>query len=83
MILREQARSVYDKHSIMADLEVNATDGNSLSGREEDENALLANDGDEKQVHDTTVVGNKDSGSMWKAIQGLDSWSNYRIQGHF
>lgn len=72
MRLREQARSVYGKLSIMADVEVNAPDGKSLSIGKEDENALLADDGEGKQDYDTTGVGNIDTGLMCRAIQGLE-----------
>ena len=54
MRLGEQARSVWSKLSVMANAEVNERiekDGKSVSSGEEDENALLAEDGND---HDTT-----------------------------
>ena len=53
MRLREQARSVYGKLSDMANAEMNEKDGKSFSSGEEDENVLLAEDGND---HDTTGV---------------------------
>ena len=56
MRLHEQARSVCGKLSVMANAEINELnekDGKSFSDGEEDENALLAEDGND---HDTTGV---------------------------
>ena len=48
--------------------EKNKKDGKSFSSAEEDENALLAEDGND---HDTTGVHAIAPNKPWKAIQGL------------
>ena len=71
MRLREQARSACSKLSVMANADVNEMnekDGKSLSRGEEDENALLANDGND---HDTTGAHVIAPNKLWEAIQGL------------
>ena len=66
MRLREQARLLCGKLSIMADLQVNGKDHKSSSSE------LLAEEGDEIQNHDTTSVDFVASNTMWKAMQGLE-----------
>ncbi|PFX12485.1 hypothetical protein AWC38_SpisGene23553 [Stylophora pistillata] len=69
--LREQARSVCSKLSVMAKEEVNERiekDGKSVSSGEEDENALLAEDGND---YDTTGAHAIAPNKLWEAIQGL------------
>ena len=51
---------------------MNEKDGKSCSSEEADENALLADDEEEPNAHNTTGVGNIDPGLMWRAIQGLE-----------
>ena len=71
MRLREQARSVCGKLSVMANAEMNEMhekDGKSFSSGEEDENALLAED---RNDHDTTGVHAIAPNKLWEAIQGL------------
>jgi len=68
--LRELARSVCGKLSVMANAEMNELnekDGKSFSSAEEDENALLAEDGND---HDTTGVHAIAPNKLWEAIQG-------------
>ena len=81
MRLREQARSVCGKLSVMARalmvmanaemLEMNKKnekDGKSFSSGEEDEHPLLTEDGND---HDTTGVHAIAPSKLWEAIQGL------------
>ena len=71
MRLRKQARSVCGKSSVTANAEMNEMnekDGKSFSSGEEDENALLAEDGND---HDTTGVHAIAPNKLWEYIQGL------------
>ena len=69
--LREQARSVCGKLSVMADAEMNdmnENDNKPFSSAEEDETALLAED---ENDHDTTGAHAIAPNKLWEAIQGL------------
>ena len=66
--LHEQAVSLCGKISIMADLQVNEKDHKSSSRREDDESAVLAEEGKEIQNLETTGVEFLASNVMWKAI---------------
>ena len=73
MRLREQARSVCGKLCITQNAEMNEMnekDGKSFSSGEDDENALLAEDGND---HDTTGVHAIAPNKLWEAIQGLQN----------
>ena len=71
MRLHEQAMSVCGKLSVMADAEMNEmteNDDKPFSSTEDDETALLAEDGND---HDTTGAHAIASNKLWEAIQGL------------
>ena len=66
--LREQARSVCGKLSVMADAKMNEMDHKLSSSAEEDEAAVLAED---ENDHDTTGAHAIAPNKLWEAIQGL------------
>ena len=68
MRLREQARSVCGKLSVMADAKMNEMDHKLSSSFEEDEAAVLAED---ENDHDTTGAHAIAPNKLWEAIQGL------------
>ena len=68
MRLREQARSVCGKFSVMADAKMNEMDDKLSSSAEEDEAAVLAED---ENDHDTTGAHAIAPNKLWEAIQGL------------
>ena len=73
MRLREQARSVCGKLSVLADTEMNEmkeNDDKPFSSADEDETALLAED---ENDHDTTGAHAIAPNKLWEAIQGLQN----------
>ena len=66
--LREQARSVCSKLSVMVDAKMNEIDHKLSSSAEEDKAAVLAED---ENDHDTTGAHAIPPNKLWEAIQGL------------